>query len=96
VMRSDGGVAGEIGYRFTLAAPDAIEARQEFEQDVADDILAILKRGGCAEAPANDPLHQRLGDFKYEALRGAGIGAMRNFGQRKFGRTVISAVRPLP
>jgi hypothetical protein len=29
-------------------------------------------------------------------LRGAGIGAMRNFGQRKFGRTGISAVRPLP
>ena len=96
MVRGDDGVAGEIGDRVALAAGHRIETRKKVEQNIAGGILAILKRGTCAEAPPNDPPHQRHGDFEDEAFPGTRIRGMQNFRQTIFGRPVISALRPLP
>jgi hypothetical protein len=95
MMRSDGGVAGKIGDWLVLATTDAFEAREQFEENVTDHILAVLKRGGSAQAPPDYPPRQRQGNLEDEALPCAEIRATQNF-QIKFGRPVISALHPLP
>ena len=61
VMRGDGGVAGEIGNGFAPAALNGIEPREQIEQNVANDIFAILRRRGGPQTPAHGALDDPLG-----------------------------------